>query len=145
MRRSGARWCCECQKGCCLLEPDPRVMAARTLMAQQLVRAFGMQWSDVRAFYVRSLPTRKVGGWATTAAATKAGQAEYGPGAAGAFALDETCTVPFAYLEMRGEERADRLMARFVETARATAHGGVPFTPKTRKQRTKNKTAKAAA
>ena len=79
-----------------LLEPDPRVMAARTLMAQQLVRAFGMQWSDVRAFYVRSLPTRKVGGWATTAAATKAGQAEHGPGAAGAFALDETCTVPFA-------------------------------------------------
>ena len=101
-------------------------------MAQQLVRAFGMQWSDVRAFYVRSLPTRKVGGWATTAAATKAGQAEHGPGAAGAFALDETCTVPFAYLEMRGEERADRVMARFVETARATAHGGVPFTPKTR-------------
>ena len=82
MRRSGARWCCECQKGCCLLEPDPRVMAARTLMAQQLVRAFGMQWSDVRAFYVRSLPTRKVGGWATTAAATKAGQAANGPGAA---------------------------------------------------------------
>ena len=35
------------------------------------------------------------------------------------------CTVPFAYLEMKDEERADQLMARFVEAARATAHGGV--------------------
>ena len=39
--------------------------------------------------------------------------------------MDETCTVPFAYLEMKDEERADRLLARFVEAARATAHGGV--------------------